>query len=301
MGGEIYSLEIVYGNDKKISPDLSPKKMKLNLGYVNQRLGLELDDSEAKELLEKMGHAYDLKKKEVSIPAYRSDILHQVDLVGDIAIAYGYENFEEEIPKVSTIGEEDALEKFYTKVREILIGIGLLEVKNLHLLTEADMNQKMNLSKEIIKLKNALGDYNCLRNSVLVSMLKNLSENQHNEYPQNLFEIGRIFSLDASTETGVKEKENLGMVMCEEKADYTQLKQVLDWLARSLGLSIVIKESKHPSFIPGRIGDILVNSKKIGFIGEVHPQVLENWNLSVPVSALELDLEELFELVKSKK
>lgn len=296
MGGDIYSLELIYGAEKKTSPDLTPRKMKFDLDYTNKRLGLSLKEKEAKELLERMGYGYDLKKKEILIPAYRADILHQVDLVEDIAIAYGYDKFEEEIPPVSTIGEEDALEKFARKVREILIGAGLLEVKNLHLLTEVEMNKKMCLSNEMIKLKNALGDYNCLRNSLLVSMLKNLSENQHNEYPQNLFEISRVFSLDARTETGVGEKENLGIMLCEDKVDFTHLKQMLDLLGRSLGLSVQVRETKHPSFIIGRVGEILINSKKLGVIGEVHPQVLTNWGLNVPVAALELDLERLWEM-----
>lgn len=295
MGGEIYSLNLEYEDKKEVTPNLTPSKMKLDLKYINQRLGLKLKEKETVELLAKMGFGF--AEGEVLIPAYRADILHQVDLIEDVAIAYGYENFVEEIPNVSTIGEEDEFEKFAGKIREILIGLRLLEVKNYHLMTADELNMKMNKEEKIVPLKNSLGDYNHLRNRMLASLLKNLQENQHHEYPQNLFEIGRTFNFGES-ETGVIEKDHLGIVLCHEKTGYTELRQVLDVLMSALGLKYVVKESSRPSFIPGRIGEIVVNDEKIGIIGEVHPQVLANWDLTVPVVGLELNLEKVFELIK---
>ena len=110
MGGEIYSLEIITPDKKFEFPDFTPEKMKLDLNYINKRLGIELKEEEAVELLEKMGFGYE--KGEVLIPTYRTDIIHQADLAEDVAIAYGYENFEEEIPNIATIGEENEFEKF---------------------------------------------------------------------------------------------------------------------------------------------------------------------------------------------
>ncbi len=299
MGGEIYSLEMVYPERTIVSPELTPKKMKLDLDYINRRLGLTLKEKEAVALLARMGYGF--KKGRVLIPAYRADILHQVDLMEDLAIAYGYENFKEEIPHVATIGGEDPFENFLRKVREIVTGLGILEVKNYHLMAQEELKGKMLSPQQPIALKNAFGDYNHLRHSVLPSLLKNLAENQHQEYPQNLFEIGRTFMLDANIETGVAETERLVLVMCHEKTDFTEIRQVLDALLRSLGLELVIQESTHPSFIPGRIGDVLVNGKNIGQIGEVHPQVLTNWGITVPVVGLEVDLKKVFEEVEVKQ
>jgi phenylalanyl-tRNA synthetase beta chain len=296
MGGKIYSLEITYPEkDETFNfPNLEPERMKLDLKYVNKWLGLDLKEKEAKELLEKMGHGYE--NGEVLIPAYRSDILHQVDLAEDIAIAYGYENFVEDIPNVSTIGCEDPLEKFSRKVREALVGLKLLEVKNYHLMTKEQLNDNMNKNSEIIPLKNALGDYNHLRNRLLASLLKNLKENQHHEYPQNIFEIGRVFNYGES-ETGVVEETHLGVVLCQDKTDFTEIRQILDALMDSLGLEYAIKENSRPSFISGRLGEIYVKDRKMGVIGEFHPQVLDNWDLVVPVVGFELDLEELFKCI----
>tara|TARA_Y100000310_G_scaffold271648_1_gene286249 strand:- start:372 stop:2780 length:2409 start_codon:yes stop_codon:yes gene_type:complete len=298
MGGEIFSLEIISPKEKFDFPNLNSTKMKLDLPYINKRLGLQLKEKEAQELLEKMGYGYD--NGEVLIPAYRSDIIHQVDLSEDIAIAYGYENFVEEIPNVATIGEEDKLEKFYRKVREILIGLKLIEVKNYHLLTKEELNDNMNKNEEVVALKNALGDYNHLRNRLLASLMKNLKDNQHNEYPQNIFEIGRVFNFGES-ETGVIEKEHLGIVTCHEKTGFTELKQILAALMHALGLKLEVKESGRSSFIPGRVGEIIIKDKKIGVIGEMSPQVITNWDLTIPVVGLELNLEQLFSLISGEK
>ena len=295
MGGKIYSIEMVYPDKTIHAPDLTPRKMNLDLEYLNRKLGLKLQEKETVILLEKMGFGFEQGR--VLIPAYRADILHQIDLVEDIAIAYGYENFQAEIPQVSTIGAEDPLAKFSDKIREIAVGLHLLEVKNYHLLTKEDLTAKMLLTAPPIALKNALGDNNHLRNFLLPMLLKNLAENQHHEYPQRIFELGRAFEYDAKSETGVGEKEKLSIVLAHEEADFTEIKQVLDALISSLGKNCSVQESMHPSFIPGRVGNIVLDGKNIGIIGEFHPQVLANWNLFMPTVGLELDVEELFKLL----
>ncbi|MDP3639644.1 MAG: phenylalanine--tRNA ligase subunit beta [Nanoarchaeota archaeon] len=302
MGGEIYSLKLDYPDGTKITPNLTPQKMKLDLPYINKRLGLQLSGADAGKLLERMGYGF--QNGEVLIPAYRADILHQADLMEDIAIAYGYENFEAIIPNVATIGQEDAFEKFLRKVRELLIGLQLLEVKNYHLSTKEELTTKMNVTDEArsndapLRLRNALGEHNHLRNWLLPSVLKNLAENQRHEYPQNLFEIGRTFRKDASTETGIGEREHLTIALCHDKADFTEMRQVLDALLLALGVDGKVKESAHPSFLEGRCAEIIVNGKNAGFWGELHPQVLGNWDLLMPVMGLELDAEALFAAVQ---
>src|SRR4030043_372651 len=107
MGGEIYQMELHY-KKKEITPDLSTEKMKLNIANVNSLLGLNLNEKQIKELTERMGHDYN--KGNVEISSWRTDILHEVDLIEDIAIAYGYENFIPELSKESSIGGEDIKE-----------------------------------------------------------------------------------------------------------------------------------------------------------------------------------------------
>ncbi|MBS3169113.1 phenylalanine--tRNA ligase subunit beta [Candidatus Woesearchaeota archaeon] len=300
MGGEIYSVEVVYSDKMVITPKLQPKKMLVDLSYINRLLGLLLKDTEIAVLFERMGYGWE--NGSVLIPAYRADILHQVDLAEDIAIAYGYENFKETIPNVATIGEEDPFEVFARKIREVLVGLRLLETKNYHLSTKEDLVEKMQIGEnKTLPLKNALGEHNHLRNWIIPNLLRVLTDNQHHQYPQNLFEIGRTFVANKKTETGIEEKEHLAVMLCHEKVDFTEIRQILDALFSALGLEYAVKEMEHPSFIRGRIGMICCRNQELGLIGEFAPSVLASWGLLMPAVGFELDLEMLFEIVKGKE
>ncbi|MBI4152587.1 phenylalanine--tRNA ligase subunit beta [Candidatus Woesearchaeota archaeon] len=300
MGGKIYSVEVVYTDKMVITPKLQPKKMPVDLPYINRLLGLSLKDTEIAALFERMGYGWE--NGSVLIPAYRADILHQVDLAEDIAIAYGYENFKETIPNVATIGEEDPLEIFTRKLREVLVGLQMLEAKNYHLSTKEDLVEKMQIRENTaLRLKNALGEHNLLRNWIIPNLLHVLTDNQHHEYPQNLFEIGRTFVANQKTETGIEEKEHLAVMLCHEKVDFTEIRQILDTLFSALGLDYAVNETEHPSFICGRIGIIFCQNHELGLIGELAPSVLASWGLLMPAVGFELDIEKLFEIVKGKE
>ena len=296
INGAIYSVEIK-DSKMKTSPDLNPKEEKLDIKYVNKMLGLELKENEIKNLLEKMG--YDYNNGKVLVPCYRADILHQIDLVEDIAIAYGYENFIEEIPNVSTIGKESEKSKFNKKISEILIGLGLLECSSVSLSNEDILGRKMMFFKlnELIKVESPVNqDYNTLRNRILPNLLKILSENKRYEYPQNIFEIGKVFD-------DVKDKDSLGIIIT---GNFTLIKQKLDVLFSLLNFRYEVKEPDedqglHGCFIIGRSGDIIVNGKKLGMIGEISSFVLDNFGIEVPCSGLELDVNELFNILKDIK
>ncbi len=286
IGGSIYQMKLDYGK-LEITPNLTPEKMKLGLENVNKLLGLSLKDAEMKKLLGKMGYNYNNKQAE--IPAYRTDILHPVDLIEDIAIAYGYENFIPEIPKIATIGEEDKRELFKRKIAEILTGLSLSELSTLHLLTREDLERAK--IKQAIEVEESKTDYKFLRPNLLISALKILAENVDTEYPQRVFETGRIFRLDEKEETGVGEKENL--IIALTPSNFTDIKQVLEYLGRMLNRSFTLEEAENQHFIEGRTGKIMYNEKEIGVIGEIHPQTLKNWHLKMPVACFELGLDEL--------
>ncbi len=286
MGGEIYSIDIKYPTKTITTPNLSPTKWSIDINYVNKILGLNLKDKEIKILLEKMGFGYE--KGKVLVPAYRADIMHQIDFVEDIAIAYGYENFVPEIPNVATIGKEDDFEVFKRKVSEILVGLQLLECETYNLTNKEIQNTKMNTSLPLIPLANSVSqEYNVLRAWVLPNMLQILEENKHHDYPQNLFTIGRVFKKNI-------ENDRLAIVLCDSNANFTKIKQVLDYLMRMLDIKYKVKSTKHSSFIEGRTGRVTANGKEVAYIGEINPKVLNNFGLEFPVAALEINLSELF-------
>ena len=287
MGGEIYQMKLSYGLRKEVTPDLEPEKMKINFGNINKLLGLELNEKEVKSLLEKMGYNYD--NPEVFVPAWRSDILHEVDIAEDIAIAYGYDKFEEEIPEIATIGEVAEKESKKEKFAEILTGLGFLEISSYHLLMKEDL-KKANV-KEAIEVEKSKTDYKVLRPNLTCSMLNALANNVDSEYPQKLFEIGTVFEKNSKEETGIDERESLCMAMAP--SNFTELKQALDYLAKMLNIKIALEETKVQNFIEGRTARVLLNEKNVGIIGEVHPSVLKQWHLKMPLALLEIDLKNL--------
>ncbi len=295
MGGEIYSMEIEMYGKKMVSPDLSATPLAFDLGYLSKRLGIELSEAQVKELLGKMGHGY--SKGKALVPSYRADVLHPIDLAEDIAIAYGYENIPEVIPKVSTIGAEKPFTIFCRKVSDILAGVGLLECKTYHITNKDYQTTLMNCSVPLISLSNALNkEFSVLSAWNIPLLLEVLRSNKHHEYPQHIYSLGSIFKKGQS-DTGVVEQERLACLLCSEQADYTRSKQILDYLFRMIGVEYSIIAAEHPSFIAGRIGRVVVKGKKVAYIGEISPQVLSNWELDVPVSGFELNLSELFDVI----
>ena len=297
MGGKIYSMKLHYPDKTYTTPDLKPEEMDVDIGYINKWLGLNLNESQLKKLLEKMGFGY--KNKKVLVPAYRADIIHQTDIAEDIAIAYGYDNFKATLQEVATIAEEDAFEIFKNKIADLLVGLNLIETFTYNLTNKDFQNKNMLANLSLIELANSISsEYNVLRSWNIPSLLEILKNNKHHEYPQKIFTIGTIFKQNNKEETNIEENERLAITIADEKTDYTEIKQILDYLLRMLNIRYDIEETEHPSFIPGRVARIKVNNKKIAYIGELSPKVIINWDLDVPVTALELNLTELFGTIK---
>ena len=159
----------------------------------------------------------------------------------------------------------------------------------------------MNVDYPAIGLSNANEDYNCLRNWITPSLLKILAENRHHDYPQRIFESGVCFRRDDSKETNTDEFYRLALLATHKDADFTEAKQALDYLMSSLDLKYEIEEAEHGSFVEGRVGRVVVEGKKIAYVGEIHPQVLQNWNLEMPVSGFEINITELFNIINKPK
>ena len=298
MGGQIFEMELDYQKKKIKTPELMPEEMKLNTEYVNKILGLDLDNNEVKRYLARMGYDYNAGK--VLIPVYRTDILHPIDLVEDIAIAYGYEKFKEEIPKVATIGEEDRFEVFKRKIAETLVGLGFMETNTYNLTNKESLTTLMGVDLEGIELENAKNaDYNVLRSWMIPSLLQVMKSNKHHEFPQKIFEIGTIFKKNPEEETSVKEMQRLAVMISNTRADYTEIRQVLDNLFRAFNIEYTISETEHNSFIPGRVARVGVKGKGVAFMGEIHPVIMEKLALEMPVAAFEINLTDLYTIINS--
>ena len=144
---------------------------------VNKILGTQLKEKEVETYLKMMGHnATDAKGGSliVEVPSWRSDILHEVDLIEDVAVGYGFDRFETDFPKALTFGRTLPHHGFHERVRSVMIGLGYNEVTTFVISNEKDEAIRLGLpNKALVEIENPIGEeYSTLRASLLSSLLK---------------------------------------------------------------------------------------------------------------------------------
>lgn len=273
----------------KVTPDLKPSSLKVNVDYVNKLLDMDMTYAEMDKIIRKTG-LY-VSGKSVVIPAYRTDIMHEIDIVEDVAIGHGYQKFEPKIPKVPTIAKRLNSNELSLHVKCVMAGMGFQEVVSSLLSHEKTEFHCMNIpEKDACQLLNSVSsEFSLCRLSVLPSLIKVLSENQHREYPQNIFEIGDVARPDDKSETGAQISRKVACAMANSRISYEEISSVLTAMLSELGVEFKLIPSKHPSFIDGRVAEIIIKEKSSGFVGEINPLVLNNFSMSKPAAAFEIE------------
>ena len=287
-------------------PDLSPQSVTFDTGLPAKRVGIDVDTKQVKHLLQKMGHGLSSGgngQVTVEVPAYRNDILHPVDLVEDVAIAFGYHNIVPSLVPTFTVGEETPRSALMTKARQALVGQGFMEVLTLILSNEDDQFSKLGRkdNSEHVELAHPISqDQTLIRTSIIPGLLDTLSVNTDQPLPQKIFDEGRITKLDENEEVGAKEHLRVAAAIIGSRVDISDVKSVAESLVRELGFSedVVCEavDQSHRSYgtyIPGRGARLSHQGSDLLLFGELHPQVLENFSLGYPVTVLEMDLEKL--------
>lgn len=299
MGGTIESVRVEYVDHRIITPDLAPQRMKLRVHYANELLGLNLSEAKTIEALQKSRLGARRMSEgilEVLIPAYRIDIMHEIDLVEEVAIGYGYFRLKPTKPATVTTGKEHKVSKMTKYVRQIMIGLGFIETTNFILANETDHYQRMRRKTgKMIKLANPVSaEFSIVRNELLPSLVKNLEDNRHQAYPQRIFEVSDVIRIRDNAETRTVRRLHVACVSSHQHANFTEIMSTSEALLTNLGLkNWKIKKTKHQSFLTGRSAAVYVKDKKIGVLGEIHPEVLNNFELENPTSAFEIDLRRL--------
>ncbi|MEA3458316.1 MAG: phenylalanine--tRNA ligase subunit beta [Candidatus Thermoplasmatota archaeon] len=291
-GGKIYSTTIKYDGDSYISPDLNPVERTLSVSYANRILGTKMNEKEVIDCLKKMGHdaeKLDEDRIDVKIPAWRADILHDIDLIEDVSVGYGYDKFEIDFPKALTFGRVLPHFDLFDGLRNIMIGLGFNEVTTFTISNERDEFEKMGLEKgKRVQIENPIGEeYSCLRVSLIPSVLKILTENRHHSLPQQIFELGIV------VDESFKNKQHLAAVKMDAKANFTECKSLVNAVLRDSGMKYNIKDKDHPAFVNGRCASVVCDNKEIGFFGELHPKTITQFNLEHPIIAFELQAEKM--------
>jgi len=296
-GGTIYSTKLIDNDKTIISPDLSPKKKELSLKYINKILGADSNAQTVIKALEKMGFDVNQKDRdvlEVLIPAWRSDILHEIDLVEDVAIGFGYDEFNKTLPEVFTFGRHLPDQQLRDNLRTIMVGLGFNEVTTFTISNGNDEFKKLGLeeSNRVELLNPITEDYTCIRTSLISSLLKILAENKHHHLPQQIFELGIIVN------THYTNSYHLAAVSTSAKAHFTKSKALVEGIMRDIGItSFEIVEKNHPGFVNGRCASIIKENQEIGYFGELHPKTILNFELEHPIIAFELYVNVMKQLI----
>ncbi|MCX8190599.1 MAG: phenylalanine--tRNA ligase subunit beta [Candidatus Aenigmarchaeota archaeon] len=286
----------IKGEREEITPKFLERAIEITKDDVKKFLGIDLDEESIKKLLEKMDYKVSLTKQKIIaiIKPYRVDVISKFDVLEDIAIAFGYENFEPELPNVFTQGEVHKIEKISDEVREVLVGYGFQEVVRPILTNQKLQFEKMNLKNgETIKILNPVSElYTELRVWLLPGLLDFLAKNTRESYPQKVFEIGDVVLKDETKETNSINIRKVAGVVADNTSFFSGVKRIVLEVSKIFKKEVSFEEMSHPSFIEGRAAKVVLNGKEIGFIGEINPLVLENFKIYMPVSTFELSLED---------
>lgn len=285
---------------KNSSPKLQDKTMKIDSSLINQTLGLNLNTSKIITSLKKSRLNAISKGKNIicTIPAYRFDIFGPMDLVEEVALGYGIQNFEPTMSPSQTIGQTNPVSLELKSLNQTMIGLGFLEALNSSLSSKRVLYEMTNRdSKKIISaLDSKSQEHTILRDSILPGLIENLSRNIHESYPQKMFETGSIFNLHDS----ISEKINLSVISAHKDANFTEIKSVLQSVLKiGFGIQIQTKTTSNSSFEDGHCANIIFDGNVIGIIGEIDSKIIENYKIRVPAVGFEISLSE--SILKSLK
>lgn len=283
-GGRIESVTI----DSKTTPRLEPGIMKLKSSEAEELLGFKLTNEEIISCLEKMRYGARTSDKtiEVSVPAYRSDILHTWDLIEDIAIGYGFDKIKPELPSTSTTGNAHPVSKLRDSIREIMVGLGYFEVMPFTLTSERIQFDTMRREKAegITHILYPISeDHTIVRPTILPNLLEILSINKHRELPQRIFEVGEVV-------VNCRTIQRLGAVAIHPQANFTEIQAVVDAVLRERRIAYEVTDSDDSAFIEGRRADVIIKGERAGVFGEIHPEVISNFGLEHPIIGFEMKL-----------
>ena len=307
-----YPYDTPYGREV-VCPYRFQAEAEASLTDVARLLGAPVADEEAVRCLARMGLSAEVANGvvRVSPPPFRNDFLHAVDIVEDIAIGRGLDSFAPELPRDFTVGRLTTETLLTRRVREALVGLGYQEMVFYYLAALEDVAQRMNRPPSApIALENPMSEsYAVLRDSNLPYLLAVENASQNATYPHLQFEVGKAVERRADEPTGTRTYDILGMLYADTTAGFTEIGEHLSALLYYLSAGEhTLHAAEDSRFLPGRTAHITVHSPDgtgvddsvVGVIGELHPQVLENWGIQMPCAAVEIDLSALWSATRSR-
>lgn len=304
-GFEILPVKIEYPFDTEfgreiVSPFYFQEPAEVELSHARKMLGVDFSMEDVQKALTKMGVASEPaggEKVKITVPPYRNDFLHEVDVIEDIMIGHGMQNFTPVMPSDFTVGRLTAEEEFARKARDVMIGMGFQEMMYNYLGSKRDFIDKMELKgDEFIRIENPMTEnYEYVRASIMPNMLYSESVSAHAVYPHNIFEVGKTAFLEPSDNSGTLTRNTLGFLSADGEIGFNEVSAHVSAVFYYLSKDYQLEELDDPRFIKGRSAKVMYKGTQAGMFGEVHPQVLENWGIQVPCTCCEIDLDTIME------
>lgn len=290
--------------------DIYPKKQEVqkiivNPQRINKLLGVNVPMEQFTNILESLEFKCNLissDKLELEVPSFRLDIDEDADILEEVARIYGYENIPTaQLEGNATAGVKTAKQKFTETLKNTAIASGLNEILTYSFVSPRGVD-KINLpqndeKREFVKLLNPLGEEtSVMRTTLIPNMLEVLATNvSHKVKKAYAFECGHIFK---PQESGLPiETNHLSVGMYGSEVDFFVLKGVIENILNSVGLKgyEIEPETTNTTFHPGRCAKVVYNNICLGIFGELHPNVIENYNLGQRVYICEIDTDLVFE------
>lgn len=296
----------VVGGVIDIYPNMvKPHNIQLSSKWINDFIGIDINAAQMKEMLERLEmHVTGEETLNIEVPTFRQDVKIDQDVAEEIARLYGYDK----IPSVKMHGE--TVEAVWTEeqklnriVKNAMTASGLYETLS-YSFVSPKVYDKINIPaddslRNNVKIKNPLGeDFSVMRTTTLPSMLELLGRNYAKDNKDvGLFEIARVYIPGKEPLPDERDKLVIGMY---GSCDFYTLKGIIENLLKELGIEKAdyIRESENPSFHPGRTAKLLIRKQEAGVLGEIHPDVAENYGMDERVYIAEIDLGILYQAAK---
>ncbi|KAL8970920.1 MAG: hypothetical protein Q9197_003557 [Variospora fuerteventurae] len=311
-----------HNHQSRETPDLTPRETQAEVSYINQCCGLSLAPSDICSLLKRMSYTASPSRAspdliDVQVPPTRADVLHQADIMEDVAIAYGFNRLPRSFPsKSGTIAQPLMINKLSDIVRHEAAMAGWSEVMPLILCSHDENFSHLNRKDDgntAVRLANPkTAEYQVVRTTLLPGLLKTIRENKHHSVPMKVFEVSDVAFKDLSLERKSRNERHFAAAWYGKSSGFEIVHGLMDRVMLMLksafvtgeeGLSVKslgdaaywIDEVDDPTFFPGHAAAIHLRvagkEQVIGVFGILHPTVLEKFELRYPVSTLEMNIE----------
>jgi len=278
---------------------------------INRIIGTVLSKEQIIEALKKLEiETIDKNGLVAIVPHFRLDLKKEIDLVEEVSRIYGYDKINMTLPKLDVWGAKTNAQLIKDHVKFELLANGVDEILSYSFVSKKDLDKinlpEHSLLRNQVALINPLGEeFSVMRSTLMPNLLDVLARNSNRKNKNaRLFEIGSIFIPKEVPVTQLPiEKENLVIGLIGEHEDFYALKGVVENVLNNLGIEgyYFEKEVNHPTFHKGRCANVLWNGHVLGTLGEIHPNVLENFDLNERAYVADLHYNILLQIAREDK